>query len=1552
MSRITNSILTLTLATAMFTTTASAQTKVSFTPKKSADKASLANPQKAEAKAKQSVEEAMKDFKSPWPLYDASDKLAYGNYVTNTGNKPAFKTASSKSTKKVRKADEQTKWTYTGFNAYAGTAEDGTTATGGLVDFNIQPFECDTVSSDNGLSPYSYMAKGKLYSFLPISDGYGNFPKVTRSIYDANTLERLEQKTFNASGAKDRMPFLISYDEQRDVVYAISMGQEDGSGDMDSYYLNILDTATCQLKRIGYLGGYSTNRDKGNFNPKSFTAAGGTLRVQNSDDSLYISTIDPTTCEITKVGRTEMPTQYTYGLQPMMYDSNSGYLLILHYDFTNGSQFYKVSPWIAYGAKDNVLKTELLENAPTGFTYFYKRPETETSFAKYELGNISDLKATTNEGETTATISFTVPNKDIEGNDITIPSWSNNGVKCYVYADNNYLNVQGMPSSIKMGDKVECTAELTGGMHVITVLVYPNYNEVSSKRNSTIIVCGYDAPATVGSPKLSINEQKASISWTAPKVGKYADFGSTFDASDLTYKVVRDLDNKVITEGITATTATDNELSDEIKTYTYSIYATSHGQTGLAAKTNSVTAGKYMPLPYANDFSSADCLDGYTVLNLNDDGIYRTWQWNSYYKNISSGWGEGNDWLITPAFTLSKEKLYSIGYKVSGNGSLRTTVGKGAIADAQDEVLGELDNYTTTGEEIQEFYFHPSDVDNYNFGLYNFSIDGNWSIDSLRVNEIATATAPDKIRSLSVTPDANGALGATLSFKLPATSINGNALTAISKVTVYDMSGNVLGSSTDVAPGADCSIKTTAVHGWNNFKVVAANADGEGWPVIIRKFIGTDKPIAVSNLKITWGDDRTIANLSWDAPTEGVNGGYVNPSAYTYKIYKYDSQAYPSYIELAEIGNETSIEAEIKDASESQDQYIFGVTAINSEGESDYARAGIVLGKPYTLPFVEPFAASGLKYSPWIIDQGWTVDQGFYNDNIKPENDDDLQFVFINQGTDSACGKIYSPIIDFSKAKSPVLSAWIHHSEAMPKEAYVKAVASIDGSKNCIDLSEPIAIDGNSGWTEHVFDLSTLNGKKAQIALEAYLPTPSNRIFTDNWTIKEATGNDLALSAISQPYYPVVGDNAEINVTVENRGATVANNYSVLFYLNGEAVAEQESEDALGIGKQATFKFPLSINSAIKEYVYSAEVSYDGDENTDNNYSTEVELTPEQLNLPAPTNLVVSDNDNLSWLAPETMDGREVTLDFEDVPSFTTDNIKGWKTVDRDGHLTLTFVQYYDNYWPYANQPFAWMTWSAREAGCPDAAMWKAYEGEKCLIHFGNYGADAEGRSNSDPDDDWFISPEVKGGTEFSFMTSANEATNSIEILTSSTDQEPESFTNKVKTVTYDATATWQEVKVTLPADAKYVAIHTVLDGFGTMIDNIKYTEAKAPKLLSYNIYCGAENTGSATTTSAKAEGASGSYAVSAVYDLGESELSNTVAVTTGITELNTTNAKVYGGEGVISIKAANGADVTIYTIGGQKLASIKTADNETVTVPAGVYVAKVGGKTFKVNVK
>lgn len=805
MSRITNSILTLTLATTMFTTTASAQTKVSFTPQKSADKASLANPQKAEAKTKQSVEEAMKDFKSPWALYDASDKLAYGNYVATTGSKPVFKTASTKGAKKVRKADEQKKWTYTGFNPYAGVAEDGTTVTGGLVNFNLKPFKCDTVSSDNGLSPYQYMAKGKLYSFLPIQDAATkNFNKVVRTIYDANTLERLSQKTFDAPGPKDRMPYILSYDDQRDLVYAISIGNECPGDDEEGYYLNVLDTTSCKLQRIGYLGGWQAGRSKGNFNVKGFCATGGNLFIQNKDDSVYICKVDPQTCAVSTLGTTDIPIQYVYGLQPMIYDANKGSLLVNHYDMSNGTVYYEVSPYV----KDNttgLLKTTLVEKLPTGFNQFYKRPEAEPSYFNYTLADINDLSVTMDENGTTAKVSFTVPSKTDKGEDIEFPSWASKNLRCWIYVDNNYTNVS-LPSLITYGQKVEFTTELTGGMHVVTVMLSPMFNEIAKLVNGKVVCAGYDAPASVGDPTLTVKDNKATITWKAPTEGRYIDFGSKFDATDLTYKVVRNTDGKVIADGITETSASD-DIADEIQTYSYTIYAISHGQTSIAISTNKVSGGKYLALPYKNEFDDKNSLIGWTIINANNDGSARTWAWNIYYKLIYDMLGGNDDWLISPSVKLSSDKLYAFSYKANGYGILLTTVGQGSTVEAQDNEIGSLDNYTTDDDETKEYYFRPSDNGTYNFGIHDYSINGCWNIDDVEIKAIATTNAPDKVRSLSFTPDDKGALGATISFKLPATDIKGNSLSALTKVTVYDMEGNEMGSTTNVAPGADASVK-------------------------------------------------------------------------------------------------------------------------------------------------------------------------------------------------------------------------------------------------------------------------------------------------------------------------------------------------------------------------------------------------------------------------------------------------------------------------------------------------------------------------------------------------------------------------------------------------------------------------------------------------------------------------------------------------------------------------------------------------------------------------
>ena len=828
-----------------------AQTKLTMPQKKAKpDKAAVESPQKATADAAKA--KAAQEFTSPWPVYSAHDKAVFGQYVSEEGKKP--QTVLTAPQRSPYGPEDDTEYTYIGFNQAAGLADDGTTQTGGMVTFNIDPFACDTVSSDAGVSPYSYMAKGKLYSFLPVYDqATATYPQLTRTVYDGNTMQRLDQRTVTAPSEKSRMPYLLAYDDNRDVVYAISLGEGLYEGEDDAYYLNILDTATVSLKRIGYLGGYKSSRAKGNFNPKAFTAAGGVLRVQNSDDSLYICEINPQTCEIKTVGRTTMPTEYVYGLQPMFYDTNLGSLIVNHYDFTNGTQYYKVAPYLAYGATDNILKTELIENAPTGFTWFYKRPEAEMNFYVYTWADINDLSITVPEGSTTATVSFTVPATDTAGNTIELPSWASPNVRCYVYVDNTQVSVADLPSTITYGDKLTFNLELTGGMHVLTVQLYPLYNELSSVRAGQTVVCGYDAPAMVGAPTLTVDGQKATITWTAPTEGRYVDFGSTFDPQDITYTVIRDVDGKTVAEGITETTVEDVIESEEILTYSYTIYATSHGSMSVGAKTNTVSAGQYLPLPYENEFTGEACLDGWTIINANNDGTARTWQWNYYYYYVHSSWGQGDDWLITPPFKLTADKVYVLRYDLNGAGDLRTTVGKGNTVEAQDNVLDDVNGYATDDWETKELYFRPSEEGNYYFALYNYSASENagWSVDNFSVKEIAAASAPDRVRRLTVTPDANGALGATVMFTLPTTNVDGTSVGTITKAVVYDFDGNELGSATNLTAGAEASVKVTAVHGWNDFKVVTVNENGEGWPVIARKFIGADVPETVQNLKIT-----------------------------------------------------------------------------------------------------------------------------------------------------------------------------------------------------------------------------------------------------------------------------------------------------------------------------------------------------------------------------------------------------------------------------------------------------------------------------------------------------------------------------------------------------------------------------------------------------------------------------------------------------------------------------------------------------------------------------
>ena len=141
-------------------------------------------------------------------------------------------------------------------------------------------------------------------------------------------------------------------------------------------------------------------------------------------------------------------------------------------------------------------------------------------------------------------------------------------------------------------------------------------------------------------------------------------------------------------------------------------------------------------------------------------------------------------------------------------------------------------------------------------------------------------------------------------------------------------------------------------------------------------------------------------------------------------------------------------------------------------------------------------------------------------------------------------------------------------------------------------------------------------------------------------------------------------------------------------------------------------------------------------------------------------------------------------------------------------------------------------------------------------------------------------------------------------------------------------------------------------DNFGIMIDDIKYTEAKAPVLKGYNVYCDNEGVSLVLTPEAKAQ-TSGTYAVSAVYDLGESALSNSVSVTTGIEDaVSANNVSITGGKGSITITGAEGMAVKVYSTSGMLIADEVAGKTMTVNVPAGIYIVTTENTTRKVSVK
>lgn len=1368
---------------------------------------------------------------------------------------------------------------YAGYNASAGGVSEAGAPIPGIVRFNLAPnFEVDSVATIPTLSPYSCWAGDAYYSFQPNRTNAGAYNSMDIVKYDPLTWEQVSTKRVRLSNGQNGIPYLPAYDPKTGLIFAINLANPVSGG--NDYDLNIWDYQSNKLMRVSTLGTYDMYTAR-NDAYKGLFSDGNELYVHlaNTNKGESMLKVNPYTGEKTLVGSFDVP-HYSYSNQAFWYDNATETYYWDHFNLYEGTIFYKIDP-NDVDDQGKIKQTEIIR-PNTGYMNVFCLPSADA-----RTPQPTDFKAVMNAEHTKATLSFTVPTTKTDGSNLTAAVIS-------LTVNGQAVSVSGQP-----GEAVSVEVDAQQNINIATLRINDSY------ATGVAFVGGYDAPGKVQNAKVVMqNDGTMKISWNEPKGGRFADFGSLYDASDVTYTVVRTQDGHVVAEGLTALECIDNDVPEYIERYTYTITASSHSVKGEGVETNSVTAGSYLKLPYETHFDEASDLDIYTIWWDNPtENEQLSWKWNRNYNYVSaigSTSGGFDDWLATPAFKASTDYVYSIDFDYSaGEGlTLDITAGEEATTESQSNVLLTI-TPTNGGMKHYTAYFTPETDGIYRFAFHAMADDRDMqpTIDNVRIAQAMSTLSPDRVTDVEYQNN-EGNLNGNLFFTLPETNIKGEALTALTKYEVY-VNEQLQTTVDNCQPGSAEEVEISGVKGFNTVAVIAYNNEGHSIKVEKDIFIGPDVPSNVPSINCSWGTSSALAhqiNISWEAPETGKNGGYVNPAEYTYNLYTYDDNDRP---ELLETGlKDLSYTYTMRASGTTQKYCIFGIEVVNGEGKSVVARRGITQGGGYKLPFSENFV-EGVHSNVWVNyrvsgNATWTFNYpvegtsgaGLYNDNVCSANGDGFGMYLFNTSDNPAEQSLSTPIIDFKNAEKPVAKIWVYHDTNASDDSYFSLRACTDGS-SYQEITGRVVYNDNAGWQLHVFPLDVLKGKRAMIGLNAHLSDFASKCFMDNIEICEAAGSDIALSGIAYDPMKVAGETTEVKVTVSNLGGDEAKDYEVMVYVDDEMLFDELPEEPLAVGAERifTFQLPLTAIMAKEGALIYAEVAMDGDSNADNNCSNDIDIYPAVLNLPAPT-AIAAEGATVSWMAPEAKAGMLVTEDFENYRSFTIDGFNGWTTVDVDEQLTINFIEYYDNYWPYSQQPQAYMIWDPKSNGNGNASAWNTPYGDKCLINWGTYGYTKDGRPAKEGtvQEDWLISPELVGGTEVSFEAKAQGCDmygeTVIVALSSSTDREMSSFTKFDElTIGDDHVSEWKHYSTQIPADAKYVALVAVQNGFGTMIDNLTYTRAITPVLLGYNVYQGLKRITDATAELEYVANKVGNYSVTAQYDLGESIATESVYI-------------------------------------------------------------------------
>lgn len=1161
----------------------------------------------------------------------------------------------------------------------------------------------------------------------------------------------------------------------------------------------------------------------------------------------------------------------------------------------------------------------------------------------------TDFTAPALEGD----ISFHIPAMHADGSKASGP------VKYTIRCDlaNMFSTWEG--ESTYGADVVRNVELISSGRYRISVTLYET-DGLESDRNVIHIYAGYDIPSAPA-PTLTYADGKATISWepvTSTLNNAY------IDPEKIVYNVIRKNDNTVLAEKTKQLSITDNFTpGDDDFFLQYSVQAAQEYMASDWGNSNKIYFN-VNNVPYFEGFENADDFEKFTILNGLDEGNV----WHLSAGSATIGWSDPpnphDDWLISPPIELKKGHLYSFYMKFRGAGDtetwgnekLQVMIGTSPTREGMTIELKNDDEFRNKQWQEYRTDFTVPDDGAYFVGLHCCSRTDQSGVyvEEFSINGGKAVYAPDAVTNLAVVPGDLGALTVTGSFNAPTTDINGDPLQSIGEINV--VRGNtVIKTFSNPSPGEMLTFTDTPTrNGEYTYTIIPTSDYGQGKPAEVTVYVGVDYPGIVLNptaVEISEG----VVRLDWEAPAADVNGKEIDPSRLSYSVYDLST----GRIIKSNITETTFTHTA---ARKGQQLYMrYGITAVSQRGESTVASPmGLMAGTPFRAPFNESFAG-GSNSSPIGIytfagSALWSASQSM-------SQDDDNGCAYVQFYDNGSRSMLYTAKVDLSALTRPYLYYYVYNGNGQDNETVITTKLKVDGENSWIELGKTTPKEAGasrSGWHRLTFDLSQYAGKVVQAAIDVTMANYSGAIF-DNIAFDNMTGRDLDATTFYCAPAVMAGEPLTGFIKVINRGVDDIEGFGIDIFLDGKTAGTVNSDGLKGgDNNMVSFSIPTNAANAGRHNINAALADFNDDNETNNTTPTgriEVMIG----NLPAPESLTGSVTDNvatLSWQQP-LLAGFEPFTDgsFESATSWTR-GLDGWRFVDRDGKYVggvagMTI--------PGINPGVSTSSFFVFDnSSASSAPALKAYDGNKFLASV--YAADGS------EVDDWLISPMLTGEAQtltFHARSFAEQYREKMIVCYSSTDADPDSFTELLTVESVpcvpdaDNIPMWNEYKVELPEGARYFAIRScAADGLMLMLDGFDFKAAggsDAISLKGYNLYRDLNTINDAplaelTFADNNPFERSTTYHVSAVYDLGESPLSEALTLS-GIEMVTVGDAlRVATMPHTIAIEA-NGQAVSVISATGIILWSGTINGTRLVTVPAGIYIVKGGDSVIKVAV-